>query len=351
VWGEPEAEPSAELVGYLRSLLFGNPWRDEELPSVAYEEDGRVKGLIGVLPRRMLLTGRPLRVAVAHSFMVDPRSRDRLAGIRLLRRFLDGEQDLSLTDAANDVSRRLWTGLGGAEVPLASMGWVLPLRPFGHLAREAVRRRRRLRPLAIALSPLTWALDAVAARAPPARILRGASGLVGEIPSVEALAESVRDRSAGFALRPDYDAASLRWLLDMAARKRLHGPLRVRLVKDAAGGLLGHHLYCARRGAVAQVLQIAASVETFHRVLAHLSRDAWQSGALALAGRIDAAFAAKLGEARCLLTGATGVLVHSRDPAPAAAILRGDAFLTRLEGEWWLAVLELVKGGPYDGSA
>jgi hypothetical protein len=32
-------------------------------------------------------------------------------------------------------------------------------------------------------------------------------------------------------------------------------------------------------------------------------------------------------------------LVHSRDPEIMAAIHRGEAFLSRLEGEWWLRFL------------
>jgi hypothetical protein len=29
-------------------------------------------------------------------------------------------------------------------------------------------------------------------------------------------------------------------------------------------------------------------------------------------------------------------LIHSRDPAKLHALVEGDAFFTRLEGEWWM---------------
>src|SRR5438309_8368277 len=57
---------------YIRELLFDNPWRDPELPSWVAEDDGRICGFYGVMPRRMRLRGRPIRVAVTVQSMVDP---------------------------------------------------------------------------------------------------------------------------------------------------------------------------------------------------------------------------------------------------------------------------------------
>src|SRR5438093_9236556 len=59
------AAGSARPVGeYLREILFRNPWRDETLPSLVYEEaPGRIAGSLGVMPRDMILQGRPIRAA------------------------------------------------------------------------------------------------------------------------------------------------------------------------------------------------------------------------------------------------------------------------------------------------
>src|SRR5258706_11200452 len=57
---------------YFREMLFDNPWRDPEIPSWVAEEDGRMSGFYAVLPRRMLLRGRPIRVAVGWPFFIAP---------------------------------------------------------------------------------------------------------------------------------------------------------------------------------------------------------------------------------------------------------------------------------------
>jgi len=344
VWGAPGTGPSAEFVRRLRALLFESPWFDEQLPSLVYEEDGAIAGFVGVLPRRMSLNGRPVQVAVTHSLLLDPASRNRLAGVSLLRQVFAGGQDLTLTDAANQFGRRVWTGLGGVEVTLSSLIWIRALRPCGYLAQMLVRKRPRLRPVKFALAPLCRAVDAVAARLPPARIERAAAGLSGEEPGVEELLESIRRLSAGRALRPEYDTPSLRWVLEMAARKREYGGLRSRLVKNADGATLGHYLYYVKPGGVARVLQLAVSQSAIHRVLAHLFRDAWTRGALAVSGQVAQAFVPELVENYCMFSCCCWVLVYSRDHALTDAVLRGDAFLTRLEGDWWLSLEELAAG-------
>ena len=96
---------------YFREMLFDNPWRDLQVPSWVAEEHGRICGAYAVMPRRMLLRGRPLRVAVACQFMPDPDRRDALIALQLAKACLSGPQDLTLADGASDRARRMWVGI------------------------------------------------------------------------------------------------------------------------------------------------------------------------------------------------------------------------------------------------
>ena len=100
-----------ELQLYFRYFFFENPWYDEDLPSLVYLEDtGKISGFYGVIPRRMRMRGSLIRAAVSSQFMVDPSVRNRLAAVELQSAFFAGPQDLSLTDGANDASRKIWKG-------------------------------------------------------------------------------------------------------------------------------------------------------------------------------------------------------------------------------------------------
>jgi hypothetical protein len=140
----------------------------------------------------------------------------------------------------------------------------------------------------------------------------------------------------GSALQPVYDARSLAWLLEQTACKTRHGRLRARAVRDRER-LLGWYLYYVQPGGVSEVVQIAACDGSFDRVLQRLLADAWRHGVAAVRGRLDPRFVQELSDRHCWLrTDGTWTLVHSRHADVMAAIQQGDAFLSRLEGEWWL---------------
>src|SRR6267142_1672277 len=77
---------AAAREAYFREILFDNPWHDLDLPSWVAEENGRMAGFAGVMPRRMVFRGRPIRVAVGCQFMVDPNRRHGLTALQLERR-------------------------------------------------------------------------------------------------------------------------------------------------------------------------------------------------------------------------------------------------------------------------
>jgi len=322
---------------YFREMLFDNPWRDLDLPSWVAEEDGRLTGFAGVMPRRMLFRGRPIRVAVGFQFMVDPDRRNGLAALQLARAALSGPQDLFIADGANELSRRMWTGLGGTAPLLYNLHWTRALRPV-RFALSRLEARRAL-PSALKL-PARWLgalTDALATRLHPSKLNREEVELAEDALDVAAMLAHLPDMADGNALQPQYDARSLAWLLEQTARKARHGKLRARTVLESGRSLIGWYLYYLRTGGVSEVVQIAARNGSFDRVLQRLLADAWREGAAAVRGRLDPRHVQELSDRHCWFRReGTWTLVHSRHADVAAAIHEGNAFLSRLEGEWWL---------------
>jgi hypothetical protein len=318
-----------------REVLFRNPWRDPELPSWVAEENGRITGFLGVVPRRMLLRGRPIRVAVGVHFMVDPDHRHSLTALKLLKACFSGPQDLYLADAASDLSRHLWIRLGGTASLLYSLQWIWPLRPAGCLLSLLHGRGVVPAPLTLAARPLGALADALAAWLHPQRFLREETDLAEDALDPHAIQAHLPEVFNGSALQPVYDAHSLAWLLDQAARMTRHGTLRGRAVLDSERRLIGWYLYYVLKGGVSEVIQIAAKNGSFDRVLQRLLADAWRHGVAAVRGRLDPRYVQELSDRHCWLrTGGAWTLVHSRHADIMAAIQQGDAVLSRLEGEW-----------------
>ena len=335
-WGS-----QAACESYFREMLFDNPWRDPELPSWVAEEDGRIAGFQAVIPRPMQFRGRPIRVAVSCQFMVDPDQRHSLTAVQLLKACFSGPQDLTLADGSSAKARRMWTGIGGTAPPLYSLHWIRPLRPARYALSLLEERAGFLRPLALTGRPLGVLADAFAARLPQNRFFRDAAGLVEDALDPATMLAHLPEILRGCALQPVYDARSLAWLLEQTALKTRHGTLRARAVRDGEGRrLIGWYLYYALEGGVSEVVQVAALNGSFDRVLQRLLADAWRCGAAAVRGRVDPRYVQELSDRHCWFRwDSTWTLVHSRHPELTAAIHQGDAFLSRLEGEWWLRFL------------
>src|SRR3989440_8347054 len=268
---------------YLVEIFCRNPWRDETLPSLVCEEpDGRIVGCIGVVPRPMSLNGRSIRAAITHTFMVEPDRRPMLAGIQLLQAFLAGPQDVSLAEG-NDISRRLWEGVGGVTSVLYSLNWTRPLRPARYIL-KVLRRRGWSALWESALRPLVSATDVVVTRSDfRPRASRLSAEELTEETFLAGLASVVGDR----ALRPEYDAHSLTWLLERLAAKTGRGDFRKVVLRDGRRELAGWYLYYLNRGGLSEVDQVAARPDSMSEVVEHLLGDAWRGGAVAVSGQPD----------------------------------------------------------------
>lgn len=141
---EPDDErwtPSSRLLEsyqtYFDEVFLNGPWKQDGIHSLVYEDDrGKIVAFLGVVPRRMLLNDEPVWMAVCTQFIVDPKNRG-LAGLQLKSAHLEGPQDLSVTDEANEATRRIWAARGGETCLPFSIHWVRPIQP-ARLDRKSV---------------------------------------------------------------------------------------------------------------------------------------------------------------------------------------------------------------------
>jgi hypothetical protein len=211
--------------------------------------------------------------------------------------------------------------------------WTCPLRP----ARYATSRlgdHAAVRAARLVTRPLVAAADAaIRAAGWGAGRLERPAGVQTTPLEARQMAELLPAMSVQYALVPAYDEAALRWLLDRAA-ERSHGAVERRLVRSADGQPAGWYVY-TRRGVVGQVVQVAAREDRLDDVLKVLAADVRDGGLAAVGGRLVPAHLHQLAGLGCTFArGGPWTLVHARRPELADAILAGDAFLSRLDGEW-----------------
>jgi hypothetical protein len=330
------AAPAA-LNDYFEDIFFDSPWQERKLPSLVYEDDasGPV-AFLGVMPRKMIFHNQPVTVAVATQLAEDERARSAYAAVRLVKSYFSGPQDLSYSDGANESSERLWRASGGNVALLYSFNWTRVLRPAQY-ARVLLERRKSSVPFARLLPPTSLAFDALVLRSRLSAYWKPESVHTGPVeePGDETLLSCVRQFSADCALRPEYDLEAFHWLLARAAEKRMYGKLRKRLVRENNGDIAGWYIYYVEPGRVSEVLQFGGRPKSISKVLNDLIADAWNQGAAAVSGEMEPRYVKELGKERCHFVWTGGVLAQSSNPAILQAVQLGDAFLSRLEGEWW----------------
>lgn len=334
--GFPGDRPKEAVASFLTSIMFEHPWVDDRLPSLGYESpDGRLIGCLGVMPRPMMMYGRPVTAAISNNFIVDPEGQPGIAAFALMRALRSAGADLILGEA-NTAARSICERLGWITVAERSRRWLRPLRPAA--LGVGLLERWRLPPTA-------------------ARLLQGAcrvpDGVLTSIPGspfhmeTPAGEDGVLDgpgllelhmRVGGrFKLRPRYDEASLTWILDTLRRTRRNQSLRSRIVPADGGGAAGWYLYYSRPGGIGRVLQLGAEEGHRERVLRHLFHDAWKQDNHAVTGQTDPAWTSALEADSCFFReGGSWLIAHAPDDNTRQALSSEDAFMSRLETEAWI---------------
>jgi hypothetical protein len=327
--------PPASLQVRLADVFLRHPWYDSELASRVYVSPaGAVRGFIGVLPLCVAFRGKTLRAGVAGALMVERPDENPLAGARLLRSFANGPQELSISESANRRSETMWQRLGGRVLPFESMDWLRVLHPVGLALAFAAERFAPAR----LLRPLGSLIDRAAqrTRGNPLRLDKKPSPGAHDVEaSDELLLREIPQFAASYAIRPDWDAASLQWMLAQAQTKGRRGPVFRRMVYGANEAALGCYIYYGRPSGIAWVLQILARPEYIDAVVENLLAHAFRNGCAGVRGRTHPRLMNALLRQGCMFFHRSSTVVHTADRELLDAIHSGDALLTGLAGEAW----------------
>jgi GNAT superfamily N-acetyltransferase len=326
-----------QLVNYFARLL-DHPWADPEIPSlVSVDRKGRIVGFIGSHVRRLRFQGQRIRVGVSGQFVSHPDARNRAVGALLLRRYLAGPQDMTMTSAVGEAAR-IWKALGGQVMALGSIRWIR-IFSLGSTAGYLLERSDKAawKPV---VRPLFSAAQALTDRLPPLSLRVRRPTTRAEDLSPERVLEHLPSVSDHFRIRPDYDQEFLDWIFREMAEVRSRGNLVKRLVLDANGRVLGWYVAYLQPGGVSQMMQIGAKERDVEAVLDHLLDEAQRSGVALLFGQLESAVFEPLTRRRCLLHPGGNFLVHSRNPQILDAVLTGQVMISRMEGEGWMGHAE-----------
>jgi hypothetical protein len=316
---------------YLREIFLDDSRQCEDIPSLVYEEEGKVMGFVGSVPRPMRIRGRSVLARLTTQFIVDPRRRG-LVGVKMLQAMFKGSQDLIIADEANTSTRTIWEAVGGYAARLQSFNWIHPLRPCSAALSVVAGRGGAGAALAAVSSPAARFLDWLTVRfgLTPRPAEPRLDGHEMDVETLLASLSSDLDQS----LQPAHDRSSLEWALGRAARFQGRGVLRKVIVKSRNQETAGWYVSYSNPGGVEEVLQISAKPVAARDVFDHLLHMARQRGAVAVRGRFEPVFMESYVEKRCIMLCGPWFLVHSRNPELTRAFQDGDVFFSRLEGEF-----------------
>lgn len=325
------------LSEHLDELFLQNPWVEEDIRSYVYEDSqGKPVGFFGVLPRRMTLLGKRVRLAFGSNFVVDPESRSSMAAIQLIRAFMKGAQDISITDSANESSRQMLRSLGFKVSPIYSLVWARPLQPLRYGLHGVVRLNKTssIAKLSSLASPFASLLDSVATRLTASPFHHAALTTAEEDATPDAILQALSTIPGKNWLLPEYSADSLHWIFGFIQKRNAYGSLIKKIIRNQDGKLIGWYIFGKADGKIGDVLQIGSEAPSAKLVLNHLFRDAWKEGLIGLHGRMEPQFMDEMSRsASFFLRQGSWTLLNTKNTEFLEPFLTGNAFFSRLEGE------------------
>jgi hypothetical protein len=328
---------STSLQAYLEEAFFDHPWNEPDVVSKVFEEaDRRISGFIGVLPARLELNGRPVRAAFAGSLMVENPKANPLAGARLVRSFLAGPQELSLTETANKTSVNMWQKAGYPLDPGYSMNWLKVLRPSStgiHFIEQRFAAAKFLRPL----GRVTDRAVAFGRR----RSFKRPSGskvLFRDV-TPDVFSEALLVLKEAYTLRPVWTKESMGWFLRHAEQKRNLGYPEWRVGYAPDGRPVAAYAYFAAPGRVGWVLQALSLPNRTDDLLDDLFAHAYEYGCAGVRGSAHPWLTPALMLRQAIFQGRSFYVAAARDKSLLEPIKAGQALISGLAGEGWMRLI------------
>ncbi len=328
----PGRYPTDEFRAYFEQSFFGSPSYDPGLAGMVHRNgEGQIDSALMVIPMQVRVNGRIISGRLMSNYMTDPQKRTR-GGADMVLTLRARNQEFCFSDSANAVSADHWKAVGGKVLPIHSLDWRMVFRPAGWFAWRA--RKRLPFGLHRLAAGLARPADAVLRRLLP-RI--GSAPVVHVAPMTRAAFIAAAPQFvARFAVHPVWAPAELGWLLDMAARNSVDGPLRLLEVRDDSGVLCGCCAVYAQPGGTAKVLNILAAPRCEPAVTGHLLAYLDALGCVAAQGMAQPFLMEAFGRHKGVVFVPRGAYcISTRHEEIAEAALRGDCYLGGLMGEDW----------------
>lgn len=329
---------SPALAACLRAFYLNGPGADRDIPSLVHlDKEGTISGFVGISTVPMVAAERRIKVAFAGTLMVGAPRVDPLAGARLLKAFISGRQDLSVSETANKTSLDMSRALRGTAFPAYSLEWMRAFSPAA-FACDMVLRHSKLRPVAL---PVARGLDGLVRRTGFGRslamesLVSGRAGLVTHPVDAAGFADAVEMLTAQYWIRPFWRNEELRQVVAAALDKPAYGQPVAIVATRRDGGVVGAFLYHLRPGGVGRVFQLLALPGRESDMIDCMFADAVARGAAGLRGRTQPAILSGLLGKKTMFANASSTVVFTRDEDILDCFRKGRAFVNGVAGESW----------------
>lgn len=333
--GKSQTSPSLNTC--LEQTFFQHPWDQPGIRSkVAVDEGGRLAGFIGVSPARLELEDREVLAAFAGSMMVEDPKANPLVGARLLRAFLAGPQDISLTETANATALGMWQKLGHPLEPGYSFSWMKILRP----ASTGVQLAERSFPAARLVRPLGRIADrAISFVRPPQRFDGDGRKVAFRDVTKAEFGAALLVLKDQYPMRPRWDAPSLDWFLTEAEQKRSFGYPEWRVAYGPDGRPVAAYAYFAKAGGIGWVLQALSVPARTGDLVEDLFAHAREYGCASVRGAAHPWLTPALMQRRAIFLGRAFYVAHAKDKSLLEPVKAGQALISGLAGESWMRLI------------